>query len=50
MQLKVTLKFEGVSKALSYLEICFSLEVCLFPSKKNINYQIKVAAKKIIFT
>ena len=39
MQLKVILKFEGVSKVSRHLKIIFSSKIFLFASKKNINYQ-----------
>ena len=50
MQVKLTLKFEGVSKGLTNLEIIFILEICLFASKKYINYQIKFTLKVSFFT
>ena len=45
MQLKVILKFEGVSKDLINLEIIILLEIC----EKNINYQLKFTFKISLF-
>ena len=43
MQVKVTLKFEGISKGLINLELIFILKICLFAGKEN--YQIKFTLK-----
>ena len=45
MKVKVILKTEGILKGLTNLEMIFILEICLFASKKNVNYQIKFTLK-----